>query len=280
VRESASESKGTRVALTGNAREDRRPRPPRRVADRVQTGQQGAIATVNQELVATCWAIEAEILACQDAAGGVRVIDRRSHDLRKRLFDARELSPRNFKCVSSFAAAWPDEAVVQARLAQLPWYHYIALLEKLGTTELGLWHRAAAIHNGWGPDILVQHIDGQLHERSGPAITNFARTLPPADADLAQQETRDRYVFGSLARTWRPPTTSCGTPTTSRPSACCCARPRTTSSPSTRCGYTAPIGVAEWKTAITAHLPAERQSNLQTIEELEAELADEDGEPT
>jgi hypothetical protein len=45
-------------------------------------------------------------------------------------------------------------------------------------------------------------------------------------------------------------------------------------------GYTAPIGVAESKTATTAHLPAELQSSLPTIEELEAELADEHGEGT
>lgn len=37
-------------------------------------------------------------------------------------------------------------------------------------------------------------------------------------------------------------------------------------------GYTAPIGVAEWKTAITTNLPAELESSLPTVEELEAEL--------
>lgn len=38
-------------------------------------------------------------------------------------------------------------------------------------------------------------------------------------------------------------------------------------------GFTAPIGVAEWKAAITESLPADLQSSLPTIEELEAELA-------
>lgn len=42
-------------------------------------------------------------------------------------------------------------------------------------------------------------------------------------------------------------------------------------------GYSAPIGVAEWKTAITESLPAELESSLPTVEELEAELADEPG---
>ncbi len=37
-------------------------------------------------------------------------------------------------------------------------------------------------------------------------------------------------------------------------------------------GYTAPIGVAEWKTAIAASLPPELETSLPTVEELEAEL--------
>lgn len=37
-------------------------------------------------------------------------------------------------------------------------------------------------------------------------------------------------------------------------------------------GYTAPIGVAEWKTTIAASLPAELETSLPTIEELETEL--------
>ena len=38
-------------------------------------------------------------------------------------------------------------------------------------------------------------------------------------------------------------------------------------------GYSAPIGVAEWTTAITTSLPAELAPSLPSIEELEAELA-------
>jgi len=45
-------------------------------------------------------------------------------------------------------------------------------------------------------------------------------------------------------------------------------------------GYTIPIGVAEWKTAITSSLPAELASSLPSIEELEAELAESGEEPS
>ena len=35
----------------------------------------------------------------------------------------------------AFAEAWPDEAIVQGVLAQLPWYHQLALLDKLPGIE-------------------------------------------------------------------------------------------------------------------------------------------------
>ena len=40
-------------------------------------------------------------------------------------------------------------------------------------------------------------------------------------------------------------------------------------------GFAAPIGIAEWATAITESLPPELESSLPSIELLEAELSEE-----
>jgi hypothetical protein len=45
------------------------------------------------------------------------------------------LSPRNLKYMRAFATAWPNREIVQEALAQIPWYHHIALLEKCRTAE-------------------------------------------------------------------------------------------------------------------------------------------------
>lgn len=42
-------------------------------------------------------------------------------------------SPRNLKYMRAFAEAWPNAEFVQGVLAQLPWYHHLALLDKLRT---------------------------------------------------------------------------------------------------------------------------------------------------
>ena len=73
--------------------------------------------------------------------------------------------------------------------------HEIALIEKLSTPELRLWYAAQAIEQGWSRDILAHQITMRFHERAGKAITNFAATMPSADSDLAQQTTRDPYLF-------------------------------------------------------------------------------------
>jgi hypothetical protein len=45
----------------------------------------------------------------------------------------------------SSATAWPEREIVQAALAQLTWYHNIALLEKLKIPEERLWYAAFAL---------------------------------------------------------------------------------------------------------------------------------------
>lgn len=190
------------------------PRPPRSempdwypalldsISDRVTRGQQQALAAVNRELVGTYWGIGRDILDRQGEQGwGARVVDRLSVDLRERFPNSRSYSPRNLRYMRTFAAAWTRDEILQAPLARLPWYHQLALLEKLPDAEQRLWYAAAAIEQGWSRDVLVYQISTRLRERSGRAVTNFTETLPPGDSDLAQQATRDPYVFDFLAQT-------------------------------------------------------------------------------
>ncbi|SON62379.1 hypothetical protein MSIMFI_03904 [Mycobacterium simulans] len=164
------------------------------VAACVRTGRQRAVSAANQELVSTTWAVAAEILARQHTEGwGARVIDRLAADPRERFLGTSGFSPRNLEYMRAFAAARADK--VQAPLAQLPWRHHIALLEKLNSADLRLWYAQAAVEQGWSHNVLVHHIEGRFHERAGRAITNFTRTIPPPDSHLVQQSARDPYLF-------------------------------------------------------------------------------------
>ena len=88
---------------------------------RIHSAQQRATLAVNRELVLLYWQIGRDILARQAAQGwGAKVIERLAQDLRAAFPDMKGFSPRNLKYMRAFAEAWPDEAIVQAVLAQLP----------------------------------------------------------------------------------------------------------------------------------------------------------------
>ena len=166
------------------------------VAHRVADGRGRAIAAVNQELTSTYWAVGRDILDRQSEEGwGAKVIDRLSADLQQRFPGARGFSPRNLKYMRAFAQTWTEAAIVQQPVAQLPWSHHVVLMDRLGEPDARLWYAAAAVENGWSRNVLAHHISARLIDRSGKAITNFAATISPADSDLAQQATRDPYLF-------------------------------------------------------------------------------------
>lgn len=88
--------------------------------------------------------------------------------------------------------------IVQAPLAQLSWYHHLALLDKLSSPADRLWYAAKTVEHGWSRNVLALQIEAGLHQRQGKAVTNFRTTLPPAQSDLAQGITKDPYLFDFL----------------------------------------------------------------------------------
>lgn len=180
--------------------------PPEGYADwladlkgRIHTAQQRAALAVNRELVLLYWQIGSDILARQAAQGwGAKVIERLAHDLRVAFPDMKGFSPRNLKYMRAFAEAWPDAKFVQEVLAQLPWYHQLALLDKLPGPETRRWYAAKAIEHNWSRNILVMQIETRLLERSGKAVTNFAANLPKPQSDLARESLKDPYRFDFL----------------------------------------------------------------------------------
>lgn len=167
--------------------------------ERIRTAQLRAALAVNQELVLLYWQIGQEILSRQRAEGwGAKVIDQLAKDLKREFPDVQGFSSRNLKYMRAFAESYPDAPIVQEVLAQIPWYHNIALLEKLKSTEQRLWYAKETVNNGWSRNVLVLQIESNLYQRQGGAITNFQRTLPSPQSDLAQQIIKSPYNFDFL----------------------------------------------------------------------------------
>ena len=169
---------------------------------RIRSARQQAALAVNRELVWLYWQIGRDILERQHAQGwGAKVIDRLAQDLRSAFPDMKGFSPRNLKYMRAFAEAWPDGEFVQGALAQLPWYHQLALLDKLGDVQSRHWYAAKALEHGWSRNVLVMQIESRLHQRQGNAVTNFPTRLPAPQSDLAHESLKDPYLFDFLGLT-------------------------------------------------------------------------------
>ena len=96
-------------------------------------------------------------------------------------------SPRNLKYMRAFALAWPDEPIVQQLVAQIPWGHNVRLLDLVKDQSAWEWYVRQTIENGWSRNVLVHWIESDLYERQGKASTNFERSLPRPESDLARE---------------------------------------------------------------------------------------------
>ena len=171
----------------------------RSLKDRIRQAQIKAALAVNNELILLYWQIGREILHRQQQQGwGAKVIDRLAQDLKREFPDTSGFSSRNLKYMRTLAESYPDEQIVLRLIAQIPWGHNQTLLNKLNSYEQRIWYVQKTLENGWSRDILTLQIETNLFSRQGVALTNFERTLPNLDSDLAQQLVKDPYNFNFL----------------------------------------------------------------------------------
>ncbi len=169
---------------------------------KIQSARRKAVLSVNRELITLYWEIGRSILEKQKKEGwGAKIIDKLSRDLSTNFPDMKGFSTRNLKYMRKFAESYPDIQIVQGVLAQLTWYHNIALLDKIYSLGERLWYARQTMENGWSRNILVIQIESDLYKRQAlvPKTTNYERTLPAPQSDLAVQMLKDPYNFDFLS---------------------------------------------------------------------------------
>lgn len=167
----------------------------------IRQAQSRTALAVNSALIELYWNIGEAIVQQQERAQwGDSVLEQLSQDLRKGFPELKGFSRRNLYRMRAFYLAYRDrpEFVPQV-VAQIPWGHNTILLEKLKVPELREWYARATIQHGWSRAVLEAQIETQLHERQGAALSNFDRTLPTPQSELAQQVLKDPYNFDFLS---------------------------------------------------------------------------------
>ncbi len=191
---------------------------------RIRAAQVKAALSVNRELIALYWHVGKSIVERQRMEGwGKSVVERLARDLQAEFPGVEGFSQSNISRMRAFYLAWTDEVRNSAQpvpklrrpdsaqpapemdgenlpqaVGEIPWGHNIVLLFKLEDPIPRLWYAQKIIEHGWSRAVLVHQIESGLHEREGKAVTNFDRTLPPPQSDLARQALKDPYVFDFL----------------------------------------------------------------------------------
>jgi len=167
--------------------------------ERIHAAQARAALSVNRELITLYWQIGRLIVARQEEYGwGAQVIDRLAADLRQSFPDMKGFSTRNLRYMRAFAALYPDDDVMRQVAADVPWGHTMRLLDVVKDPRERAWYMGQAVERGWSRDMMMRQIESDLYRRQGQAQTNFTRTLPATQSDLARQVLKDPYNFDFL----------------------------------------------------------------------------------
>ena len=161
----------------------------------ISKAQYNAVLQVNKELTLLYYHIGRIIN--EHKSWGNKFIDNLARDIKIAYPNSTGYSVRNLKYMAKFASEYPDEQIVQEVLAQITWYHNIALMDKVKGQEASLWYAKETAKNGWSRNVLVHQIESGLYERQAIAqkISNFESLLPAPQSELAVQTMKDPYVF-------------------------------------------------------------------------------------
>lgn len=181
------------------------------IKDEIKNAHISTTVKVNNELLRLYATIGNSILDVQQRLGwGSQIINNLAEHIKEEFPDNKGFSVRNLKYMRAFAEAYPEFPIVQVplapkskrfvqvSLAQIPWYHHISLLTKVKDLDERAFYIIETANNGWSRDTMLLQIKTDLYNRQGKAITNFKKTLPALQSDLAQQTIKDPYVFDFL----------------------------------------------------------------------------------
>ncbi len=198
------------------------------VKEQVRVSQLKAAVQVNRELLRFYWNLGADIVEKQKhAQWGDGFLQQLSADLLSEFPEMKGFSLRNLKAIRQWYLTYKDwsfarfkeadnqepimvkqavSPIGQQVVAQLentffsvPWGHHLVIMQKCKDKAQALFYLQQTVEQSMSRAVLMHCIESQLYERQGKAVSNFTKTLPAPQSDLAQQTLKDPYNFDFLA---------------------------------------------------------------------------------
>jgi predicted nuclease of restriction endonuclease-like (RecB) superfamily len=191
------------------------------VKQRVASTRMRVALAANSELIALYYELGAQIVDREARAQwGSGFIDAFSKDLQQTFPEIGGFSSKNLRYCRAFFRFYCDPAIWQqavaklpdmpwsgvdgelvTMLARIPWGHNILIFTKCANVAEARFYIEQTLDQGWSRDVLAMQLKSNLFARAGKAVTNFSRTLPLPQSDLAQQTLKDPYTFDFMAMT-------------------------------------------------------------------------------
>jgi len=191
------------------------------IKEQYRKSQIKAASSVNREMLMFYWELgrNLEIVKAQYDWGSnfYKVI---SDDIKRELPDVKSFSPRNLLYMHQFYRLYSLETitpqdgaqlgsveitpqvVAQMNIFMIPWGHHRFIIDKCkNDRDKAVFYVEKTLENNWSRAVLLNFLDTNLYERQGKAVSNFEKTLPTPQSDLAQEMTKDPYNFDFLTMT-------------------------------------------------------------------------------
>ena len=191
------------------------------LSKRFRQSQIKAAVKVNSELLKFYWSLGQDIVERNfENTYGSEFFKNLSLDLKEEFPDTKGFSPTNLGYIKRFYMLYSNAMRISPQVEgkspqisnlsnypqvggnseplifSVPWGHHKLLMDKfLKAPEKVMFYVQKTVENNWSRMVLDWQIDSNLYERQGKAISNFKRTLPTPQSDLAQQITKDPYVI-------------------------------------------------------------------------------------
>lgn len=195
------------------------------VSDRFRLSQIKAAVKVNNEMLRFYFSLGRDISSMvQGARYGSEFYKTVSSDLKKVFPEVHSFSITNLKYMKYFYELYSVSVNrprvgddlrknqnspqlgddFQNQFFSIPWGHNKLIIDKCkGNYDKAIFYVQKTIENNWSRAVLLNFLDTDLYERQGKAISNFSKTLPAVESDLAQAITKDPYNFDFLTLTER-----------------------------------------------------------------------------
>ncbi|WP_297072295.1 PDDEXK nuclease domain-containing protein [uncultured Duncaniella sp.] len=198
----------------------------RKIVTLIENAKLNAAIHVNTDMLSLYWSIGSDIIRKKKELGwGAQVIEQLSLDLTRKFPEDKGYSVRNLHYMRRFAENYPDFPILQVPLAEfknlpisqaalaelagdkdcvdiplstISWYHHISMLPKIKNNAERAFYILETTRNGWSRDVMLSKINGGYMKTIGNAVTNFTRTLPEYQSDLARYAFKDPYNFSFI----------------------------------------------------------------------------------